>query len=176
MIMYTIGHSTHEREEFLKILNKYQIKILVDVRSYPGSKFVPQFNKENMEKWILANEIKYVHLKELGGRRKAIDKIDESLVAGWENKAFRNYAKYSLTDEYDLGIDKLITLASQGCLCYMCAESVPWRCHRTIISNTLVSKGIEVYHIISEKKTILHELGKFGATPIVEKSKLIYPK
>ena len=124
MDMYTIGHSTHEQGEFIGILKTYHIEILVDVRSYPRSNYVPQFNKENMEKWIPGNGIEYIHMKELGGRRKAIEDIDEDLVSGWEKKAFRNYAEYSLTDEYERGINKLIALgeknASATCVPKVC--------------------------------------------------------
>lgn len=176
MDIYTIGHSTHSQEEFISILEIYNIEILVDIRSYPGSRYVPHFNKENMEKWIPDNNIKYIHMPELGGRRKAIKEIDKSLINGWRQLAFRNYAGYSLTDEYNEGIDKLISMAKKERLCYMCAESLPWRCHRLIVSNTLVLKGINVYHIMSETKTILHELDKYGASPVLKGSRVIYPK
>lgn len=176
MNMYTIGHSTHEQEEFIEILKTYDIELLIDVRSYPGSNYVPHFNKENMENWIPENGIEYIHMPELGGRRKAIETIDESLIDGWEKKPFRNYAGYTLTDKYEEGIKKLIALGEKKCLCYMCAESVPWRCHRLLISNTLVSKGINIDHIMSETKTIPYELGKYGATPVVKDKKVIYPK
>lgn len=176
MDIYTIGHSTHSQEEFISILKAYDIEVLVDIRSYPGSNYVPHFNKENMEEWIPENDIKYIHMKELGGRRKAIKDIDESLIDGWTQKAFRNYAGYSLTEEYAGAIDKLIGIADKSRVCYMCAESVPWRCHRLIVSNTLVAKGINVYHIMSESKAIVHELGKFGATPIIADSIVIYPE
>ena len=175
MDIYTIGHSTHSQEEFIEILKAYDIELLVDVRSYPGSKHVPHFNKENMEMWMPDKSIEYIHMRELGGRRKAIKDIDESLVDGWNKQAFRNYASYSLTDEYEEAIDSLISLAEKKTVAYMCAESLPWRCHRLIISNNLLAKGIDVHHIMSKTKTILHELGKFGAEAIVEGSKVIYP-
>ena len=175
MDIYTFGHSTHSQEEFLNILKSYNIETLVDVRSYPGSKYVPQFNKENMEVWVPENNIEYIHMKELGGRRKGNKDLDKSLVDGWENQAFRNYAGYTLTEEYEEGINRLITLGEDKTTCYMCAESVPWRCHRLLISNTLVLRGINVYHIMSESKTITHKLGMYGATPVVKGDKLIYP-
>lgn len=152
MNIYTIGHSTHSKEEFIAILKKYEIKILVDVRSFPGSKYVPQFNQEAIEKWLPDNDIKYIHMPELGGRRNKSKIIDEKFVAGWQNTAFRNYAAYSLTKEYEEGIEKLIDLSKDNTVCYMCSEAVPWRCHRLLISNTLVSKGLNVFHIISSNK------------------------
>lgn len=175
MEIYTIGHSTHPEGDFILLLQQYQIDLLVDVRSYPGSKYVPQFNKENMEIWLPANNIKYLHLPELGGRRRKNKEIDESLVAGWKNVAFRNYAAYSLTDAYETGIDRLIKLSQESNVCYMCSEAVPWRCHRLIISNTLVLKGLQVYHIISETSLVRHEIGKYGAPAVIQGSHLIYP-
>lgn len=176
MEIYTIGHSTHTEKEFVSLLKEKNIKLLVDVRSLPGSKYVPQFNKENMEIWLPKKDIEYIHMSELGGRRNKNKKIDELLVNGWENTAFRNYAAYSLTKEYEKSIDELINLSKKSKTCYMCSEAVPWRCHRLIISNTLVLKGMNVYHIIDDKHTITHEIGMYGAKPINKDSKLIYPK
>lgn len=175
MDIYTIGHSTHSSEEFTDLLKAYKIETLIDVRSYPGSSHMPQFNKENMEKWIPKQGIRYLHMPELGGRRKKNREIDESLINGWRNPSFRNYAAYSLTEEYEIGTSKLIAIEGQERVCYMCSESVPWRCHRLIISNTLTLKGLTVHHIMTEKKTILHEIGLYGAKAVVAGSKLIYP-
>lgn len=176
MEIKTIGHSTHTKEEFLSLLKKYKIETLVDVRSFPGSKYVPQFNKENMQIWIPKENIKYLHMPELGGRRNKNKEIDESLVNGWTNTAFRNYAAYSLTQGYKEGIDKLINLSKESNVCYMCSEALPWRCHRLIISNTLVSKGMNVYHIMPEGYLIIHEIGMYGAEATEKGSQLIYPK
>lgn len=173
--MYTIGHSTHTQEEFVSLLQHYKIEVLVDVRSYPGSNYVPQFNKENMEKWLPENDIQYIHMPEIGGRRNKNKEIDPALVSGWQKAPFRNYAAYSLTNEYEEGIDKLISIAEKHRVCYMCSEAVPWRCHRLIISNTLVHRGINVYHVMTESKTITHEIGIYGAEAIEKDSKLIYP-
>ncbi len=176
MDIYTIGHSTHSQEEFIEILKTYDIELVVDIRSYPGSKYVPHFNKENMEVWMPDSGIKYIHMKELGGRRKAAKGIDDSLIEGWEKDSFRNYAAYSLTEEYNKAIESLIKLGEEQRVAYMCAESVPWRCHRLIVSNTLLAKDIDVYHIMSKTQTILHELDKFGAHAIIDGSRVIYPK
>lgn len=173
---YTIGHSTHSKEEFLSLLEKYNIRILVDVRSYPGSRYVPQFNKENMEEWITDTEIKYIHMKDLGGRRKLDENIDEGLINGWTSASFKNYASYSLTDEYESAIGELIGLVEEKNLAYMCSEAVPWRCHRLLISNSLVAKGVRVYHIISEKELIEHKLGMYGAEAKEIDGKVIYPE
>lgn len=176
MQIYTIGHSTHSQEEFISLLESYNIEVLVDVRSYPGSRHVPQFNKEDMEKWVVEAGISYVHLKQLGGRRKADKIIEDSLINGWNQIAFKNYAGYSLSDPYKEGIDELIHLAREKVVCYMCAEAVPWRCHRLIISNTLITKRFEVFHIMTNTKTIKHELGKYGAKPKVDQEIITYPR
>jgi uncharacterized protein (DUF488 family) len=176
MEIYTIGHSTHTEEEFVSLLKKYEIEVLADVRSIPASRYVPQFNEKNMERWLPKEDIKYLHIKELGGRRNKNREIDVSLVNGWNNEAFRNYAAYSLTQEYEEGIDRLIKLSKESKVCCMCSEAVPWRCHRLIISNTLVSKGVSVYHIMTERSLIAHEIGMYGAEVIKRGSQLLYPK
>lgn len=176
MDIYTIGHSTHTTDEFIALLKEYNINIVVDVRSYPGSNYVPQFNKENIEEWLPEHDIQYIHLKDLGGRRNKNKDIDPALVDGWRQSSFRNYASYTFTKDYEEGINKLLSLAKDKQLAYMCSEAVPWRCHRLIISNTLVAKGINVHHIINKNETISHELGKYGAEPIIQDSKVIYPK
>ena len=176
MEIYSIGHSTHSMEDFSSLLKAYKIELLVDVRSYPGSRHVPQFDKEEIEKWLPESGIGYLHMPALGGRRKKNHEIDNSLIDGWRSVSFQNYAAYSLTNEYEKVVNNLLALGSEKRVCLMCSESVPWRCHRLIISNTLTLKGWTVRHIMTEKKTILHELNLFGAKPVVKNSKLIYPK
>ena len=175
MLIYTIAHSTLSKEDFLEILKKYNIELLVDIRSFPGSKYVPQLNKENMEIYLPENGIEYIHLKELGGRRNARTDIDLSLVEGWKSKAFRNYAAYSLTKEYENGIEKLLSLCTDKISCYMCSEALPWKCHRIIVSNSLVFKGIDIHHIIGKNKIIIHKLGAYGANPKIQNNKIFYP-
>ena len=176
MDIYTIGHSTHSSEEFISLLQSYDVETLVDVRSYPGSNHMPQLNKENIEKWLPESGISYLHMPSLGGRRKKNREIDASLVDGWRNTSFQNYAAYSLTNEYEKAIRDLLDIESKKRVCYMCSESVPWRCHRLIISNTLSLKGLTVHHIMTDKKATLHEIGMYGAKAVIEGSKLIYPK
>lgn len=176
MDIYTMGHSTYTIEEFLFLMKKYNIEIVVDVRSYPGSKYVPQFNKENMQDWLYDAGIEYMHLAELGGRRRGDPKTDETLVSGWRKEAFRNYASYSLSQEYEKGINRLMELSENHILCLVCAEIVPWRCHRLIISNSLVYKGKKVFHIIGKAELIEHELSLYGAKGVIDEGKIIYPK
>ena len=177
MKAYTIGHSTHTEEEFIALLKLFKIDLLVDVRSLPGSNYVPQFNKENMELCLPESGIEYLHMPILGGRRNKNKLIDQALVSGWRNTSFKNYAGYTLTPEYQKGIDVLKDLIKTHTVCLMCSESVPWRCHRIIISNTLVTQSVEVEHIISEKNTIKHEFGNYGATPELRKDgSILYPE
>lgn len=173
MDIYTIGHSTHSPEEFTSMLRAHHIEILVDVRSYPGSRRCPHFGKESMQLWL---DIEYNHMPELGGRRRKSLTVNESLVAGWTHVSFRNYAAYTFSNEYEEGITRLLKIAENRRTAYMCSESLPWKCHRSIISNTLTARGIKVWHIMSETKTDLHILGKYGATPVIEKDKIIYPE
>lgn len=129
-----------------------------------------------MEVWLPKHDIKYIHMKVLGGRRRKNKEIDQTLIDGWKNTSFKNYAAYSLTQNYDEGIEEIIDLSVKNTVCYMCSEAVPWRCHRLIVSNTLVLKGLDVYHIMTEKKTITHEIGKYGAKAVIRGNQLIYPK
>lgn len=177
MDIYTIGHSTHDKDKFINMLHQNQINILVDIRSYPGSKKFPQFNKELMSIWLKSNNIKYKHIPQLGGRRRKL-KI-ESHNQAWKNVSFKNYADYTLLKEFDNGLNELLDLAWDNRVCYMCSEAVPWRCHRSIVSDNLVARGVSVYHIMPYNNTTKlqdHELGKWGAKPIVEDGgKVIYP-
>jgi uncharacterized protein (DUF488 family) len=111
--IYTIGHSTHSTEAFISLLKTYNIELLVDVRSYPGSKHMPQFDKEKVEKWLPESGIGYLHVPALGGRRNKNQEIDKSLINGWRSVSFQNYAAYSLTKEYEKAITDLITLGSE---------------------------------------------------------------
>lgn len=171
-VIYSIGHSDYSIEKFKKMLEANKIKQLADVRSYPGSRHAPQFNKENIPKWL---DIKYKHLAELGGRRKSDKSVNPEDIAGWKHPAFKNYAAYTQSKEYKDGIKKLIRLADKERTAYMCSESVPWRCHRSLISNTLAAKGLDVRHIMSATSTVPHSLGMYGAKPKINKDRVTYP-
>lgn len=176
MKVYTIGHSTLDFDKFCDLLSLFGVQKLVDVRSYPGSRYVPTFNKETLGVALKNRNIDYVHFSKLGGRRKSNNKQDYTLVEGWQNESFRNYASYTLTQEYKDGIDELLEIGKNCVICLMCAESVPWKCHRSIISNTLVDRGVEVLHIMSDGNAIPHELNKYGATVAKKDGDIIYPK
>jgi uncharacterized protein (DUF488 family) len=152
--IWTIGHSTRRVEEFIAALETHGIKMVVDVRSLPGSRRYPQFNKEALTDSLGRVGIRYEHFPELGGRRKP--KNDSHNMA-WRNASFRGYADYMETEEFRKGVQRLLDLASEtGPIALMCAEAVWWRCHRALISDYLKAHGIEVLHILDSGKIEPH--------------------
>jgi uncharacterized protein (DUF488 family) len=143
--LYTIGHSTRTLAELIEALQAHSIQTLVDIRSFPMSRRLPHFNRESLEKTLPEAGIRYVWLKELGGRRKKIR--DDSPNFALRSPSFRNYADYMLTPEFEHGIAKLITLSEHSPTAYVCAERVYFRCHRMLVSDWLVAHGHEVLHI-----------------------------
>ena len=152
--IWTIGHSTRKIDIFLALLQGNGIKLVADVRMFPGSKRYPQFGREALAKSLGERGIRYEHFPELGGRRKA--KPDSKNTA-WRNEMFRGYADYMETDDFQKGIVRLVELAGKsGPTAIMCAEAVWWRCHRSLISDFLKAHGVEAIHILNEKKTEQH--------------------
>ena len=164
--IWTIGHSTRTIDEFVAALETHGIKLVADVRSLPGSKRYPQFNKEALAQSLGERGIRYEHFPELGGRRKA---KKNSHNTAWRNASFRGYADYMKTEEFREGAERLVNLANNvGPTAIMCAEVVWWRCHRALISDYLKAHGIEVMHIIDASKTQPHPFT--SAAHIVEGS------
>ena len=154
MKIWTIGHSTRTIDEFISFLQTNQIRLLVDVRSLPGSKRYPQFNKEALADSLGKSGIRYEHFPELGGRRRA---KPGSTNTGWRNASFRGYADYMETEEFQKGVKRLLDLAAEaGPTAIMCAEAVWWRCHRSLISDYLKARGIEVMHILDANELEPH--------------------
>ena len=153
--MFTIGHSTRTIEELTDILLSFEIKTLADIRSFPKSLTNPQFNTNVIGKSLGEHQIQYVWLQKLGGRRKGFG--TQSKNTCWRNKSFRNYADYMETETFREGIDELIHLAGKSTVAIMCAESLYWRCHRSMISDHLKSIGVQVTHLIDEKNVRDHE-------------------
>jgi uncharacterized protein (DUF488 family) len=152
--IWTIGHSTRDIEAFISLLEENGIKLLADVRTLPGSRRYPQFNKEALGESLKARRICYEHFPELGGRRKA---KPESRNTAWRNASFRGYADYMETEQFHTGIQRLLNLAREGGpAVIMCAEAVWWRCHRSLISDYLKSHGIAVMHILDSNKIESH--------------------
>jgi uncharacterized protein (DUF488 family) len=147
-VFYTIGHSTRTLEELIETLRAHQIETLADIRAFPMSRRLPQFNREALEKTLPDAGIRYVWMKALGGYRKKI--LDESPHVALRNDSFRNYADYMLTVEFEQAMAELIRLAESSRTAYMCAERVYFRCHRMLVSDWLVAHGHEVLHIDGE--------------------------
>ena len=143
--LYTIGHSTRTLDELIEALQAHSIQTLVDIRSIPMSRRLPHFNRESLEVALPNARIRYVWMKELGGRRKKIR--NDSPHIAIRNDSFRNYADHMLTPEFERGIDELLALARQARTAYMCAERVYFHCHRMLVSDWLVAHGYEVLHI-----------------------------
>ncbi len=155
--VWTIGHSTRTTERFIKMLQSFSIEVLVDIRTYPGSNRYPHFNKENLETVLPANNIGYVHLKSLGGRRQP--KSDSKNTA-WKNAGFRGYADYMETNEFKNAIKELEVIALKQKTVYMCSEAVWWSCHRSLVSDYLKVNGWTVYHIMEIEKATEHTYTK----------------
>ena len=151
--IWTVGHSTLSIEDFILKLKSFDIELLIDVRSYPGSRRYPHFNKNNLSESLAEVAIHYEHLPELGGRRRA---RPDSLNMTWRNESFRGYADYMETSEFHEGIERLLGIAKKQRVAIMCSEAVWWRCHRSMISDYLKVKGIDVIHIMGEGKSERH--------------------
>jgi uncharacterized protein (DUF488 family) len=152
--IWTIGHSTRKIDIFLSLLKESGIKLVADVRMFPGSKRYPQFGREALAKSLNEHGIRYEHFPELGGRRKA--KPDSKNTA-WRNEMFRGYADYMETEDFQKGVERLVDLAAKtGPTAIMCAEAVWWRCHRSLISDYLKARGVEVIHILDANKVEQH--------------------
>lgn len=179
--IYTIGHSNHDKETFLKMLQEFDVEVLEDIRAFTKSRKYPQFNDENMKEWLGEAGIEYRQDHELGGRRRPSQTVGRTLNSGWQNESFHNYADYTLTDEFKDGIKLLEKIAEEKRTAYMCSEHHPARCHRLIVSNYLVAQGWKVLHIMQNNKgdiiTQEHQLGQWGAMPILEDDgEVVYPK
>jgi uncharacterized protein (DUF488 family) len=166
--IWTIGHSTHTLEEFLIILKSFEIELVADIRNFPGSRRYPHFNKDALTLSLPEHKIGYIHLKDLGGRRKA--KIN-SVNTAWRLPAFRGYADYMETPVFKNSIKELETLASSKRVVFMCAEAVWWSCHRALVSDYLKHEGWKVLHIMAEGKVTEHP---YTAPARIADGKLVY--
>jgi uncharacterized protein (DUF488 family) len=156
--IYTVGHSTRALEDFLKILEREGIARLADVRTFPASRRYPHFNQDALAASLAGKEITYAHLAQLGGRRAP---RRDSRNTAWKNSGFRGYADYMETREFEDGLRSLLEYAAGGRTAIMCAEAVPWRCHRSMISDALVARGESVLHIL-DSGTKPHTLTSFA--------------
>jgi len=173
MRIWTIGHSTRTIDDFISLLEENEIKLLGDVRAFPGSKRYPHFNKHALAESLSAHGIRYEHFPELGGKRKS---KPDSRNTAWRNASFRGYADYMETEQFQEGIERLLDIAGQGAAAWaaaevkhdgweavtpwrtaiMCAEAVWWRCHRSLIADYLKAQGVEVLHILVANRVEPH--------------------
>ncbi len=165
----TIGHSTRTLPEFIEMLKAYQVTLVVDVRSVPRSRHNPQFNKETLPNALKLEGVDYVHMPDIGGLRRP---KSDSVNMAWDNKSFRGYADYMQTKEFIEQLLDLIAFAREHRVAVMCAEALPWRCHRSLIADALVVRNVKVDHIIRKDSTIRHTLTEWAH---VEGTKITYP-
>lgn len=170
MKIYTVGHSTRSIDEFVKMLQAHQIDLVADVRSIPKSRHNPQFNEQELKASLAEHRLGYMRLDKLGGlrhtRKDSINKV-------WKNASFRGYADYMQTPGFEEGIKELIELAKAKRVAVMCAEAVPWRCHRSLIGDALLVREVEVEDIMSETVSKAHQLTPFAK---VQGQKITYPE
>jgi len=165
----TIGHSTRSLEDFFGLLEAHGVEHLADVRTIPRSRHNPQFNREGLAGQLRRIGIEYTHMPTLGGLRHA---RPDSANQGWRNASFRGFADYMLTPEFEAGLEALIEAAARVRTVIMCAEAVPWRCHRSLIADALLARGIRVEHILGVTRAEPHALTAFAT---LEGTRVTYP-
>jgi uncharacterized protein (DUF488 family) len=165
--IYTIGHSTRTLDELVALLRDHGVTRLADIRRYPGSRRHPQFSRDALELSLPTLDIVYEHFADLGGRRSP-RKDSENMA--WENPQFRGYADHMSSDAFQSAVDRL--LAAEAATVVMCAEAVPWRCHRNLLADELVRRGVEAVHIIGPGKVQVHELSEMAR---IENGRVVYP-
>lgn len=168
-IIFTIGHSTRPIVDFIGLLRANGVELLIDVRTIPKSRRNPQFSSENLARALHSEKIGYRHIKELGGLRHA---RRDSVNMGWRNASFRGYADYMQTDEFKEALGRAIELANDKPSALMCAEAVPWRCHRSLIADALLVRGIEVLEIVGTSAPKPHKMTPFAR---VRGTEITYP-
>lgn len=168
-LIWTVGHSTRPIEIFLALLQAHALQQIVDVRAFPYSRRHPQFHGRELIASLKQAGLAYHHLPSLGGRRKS---RPDSINQGWRNASFRGYADYMQTEPFQTGLSELMTWADKQRTAIMCAEAVPWRCHRSLIADALLSRGWEVRHIMTTTKADLHRLTPFAH---MDNGTLVYP-
>jgi len=168
--IWTVGHSTRPIDEFTDLLRSHEISLLLDIRTVPRSRYNPQFNTDTLAQSLREAVLQYRHLPELGGLRKP---KKDSLNDGWHNASFRGYADYMQTDKFQRALEELMAYSTGTRTAIMCAEAVPWRCHRSLIADALVARGWEVRHILSQVKADEHRFTPFA---VIDGDTLVYPQ
>lgn len=157
--IFTIGHSNRSIGDFIRLLQSHGIKRVIDIRTVPKSRHNPQFTREALCASLQAERIGYTHLKKLGGLRHS---RPDSKNLAWRNTSFRGFADYMQMPEFELGLERAMKLASTKPCALMCAEAVPWRCHRSLVSDALIARGLSVEHIISGARPRTHKITPFA--------------
>lgn len=160
-IVYTIGHSTRTIGAFIEILKAYGIDEVVDIRTIPRSRHNPQFNEDTLPEFLKHAKIRYLHIAELGGLRRA---RPDSVNNAWRNSSFRGFADYMQTEEFESGLEKLVELSKRRQLVIMCAEALPWRCHRSLVGDALLVRKIQPVDIFSLTAIKKHMLTPWAKT------------
>ncbi len=168
--IFTIGHSTRPVSEFIEILKGLEIGSIIDVRTIPKSRHNPQFNRVEFEESLRAEGIGYLHMPGLGGLRHA---RKDSPNTAWRNASFRGFADYMQTEEFSVNLEKLVGIARHETVAIMCAEAVPWRCHRSLIGDALLIRGVDVLDITGKHSVHPHTLTPWAK---VEGTKITYPE
>ncbi|HET7620105.1 MAG TPA: DUF488 domain-containing protein [Vicinamibacterales bacterium] len=168
-ILYTIGHSTHAADAFVALLQAHGVRQLADVRRFPASRRHPQFHKDALAASLADVGIEYRHFPELGGMRRP---RSDSVNTAWQQSGFRGYADYMQTPAFEAGLEALLSFAAEGPTAVMCAEAVWWRCHRKLLADAVLARGVPVRHILTAAEPKLHELSDFAS---VKQGKVTYP-
>jgi len=168
-VLYTVGHSRQPIDEFLRMLRHYGIELLIDIRTVPKSRHNPQFGQQELQRSLEAAGLGYRHMKSLGGLRRA---AKDSINTGWQNQSFRGYADYMQTEAFGSAVEELLAARAAARVAVMCAEAVPWRCHRSLLGDALLLRGVEVFDILSEKSSRPHKLTPFAR---VDGTSITYP-
>jgi uncharacterized protein (DUF488 family) len=169
LALYTVGHSTRSLDELVELLREHGITLLADVRTAPGSRRMPHFTKAALAVDLPARGVRYAHLPELGGLRRP---RPDSPNAGWRNANFRGYADHMADPDFVAGLERLVEWGGDRHVAFMCAEAVPWRCHRSLIADALLARGIGVTHVIGPGRTQSATLTPFAR---VEGGRITYP-
>lgn len=167
--IFTIGHSTRTLDQLVELLQANQVDLVADVRTVPASRRMPHFAKASLERELPLRGIRYVHVPDLGGLRKP---RPDSVNAAWRNGSFRGYADHMQSPEFERGIEELQALAAAHTVAIMCAEAVPWRCHRSLVADALTVRGVEVLHVTGASRPSPHSLTPFAR---VENGRITYP-
>jgi uncharacterized protein (DUF488 family) len=167
--VFTVGHSTRPLAELVALLRAFEVTLLADIRTIPRSRHNPQYDGDSLRQALRARRLRYAQIAELGGLRRS---RGDSPNTGWRNASFRGYADYMLSEEFEAGLAKLRALSDEATVALMCAEAVPWRCHRSLVADALTVRGARVEHIISATRASPHRLTPFAH---VQGKRLTYP-